>query len=90
MSFSNLAVPVAADTAIQVRFLQKYGLDLPSAVATGGIFSTVSEIIVQVGRCSSSRSWLAPDSIDFGRIDTNQIVVVVLIVDPPDRRRPRR
>ena len=24
--------------------------------------------------------WLAPDSIDFGRIDTNQIVVVVLIV----------
>ena len=23
--------------------------------------------------------WLAPDSIDFGRIDTNQIVVVVLI-----------
>ena len=28
MSFSNLAVPVAADTAMQVRFLQKNGLDL--------------------------------------------------------------
>ena len=49
MSFSNLAVPVAADTAIQVRFLQKQGLDLPSAVATGGVLSSVSEIIVQVG-----------------------------------------
>ncbi len=39
MSFSNLAVPIAADTAIQIRFLQKFGLDLSSAVATGGIFS---------------------------------------------------
>jgi uncharacterized membrane protein YbhN (UPF0104 family)/tRNA A-37 threonylcarbamoyl transferase component Bud32 len=78
MSFSNLAVPVAADTALQVRFLQRNGLDLSSAVAAGGILSSVSEIIVQVGLLFLSL-WLAPDSIDFGRIDTNQIVVVVLI-----------
>ena len=78
MSFSNLAVPVAADTALQVRFLQKNGLDLPSTVAAGGILSSVSEIIVQVGLLFLA-IWLAPDSIDFGRIDTNQIVVVVLI-----------
>jgi undecaprenyl-diphosphatase len=79
MSFSNLAVPVAADTALQVRFLQRNGLDLSSAVAAGGILSSVSEIIVQVGLLFLAL-WLAPDSIDFGRIDTNQIVVVVLIV----------
>jgi undecaprenyl-diphosphatase len=78
MSFSNLAVPVAADTALQVRFLQKNGLDLGSAVAAGGILSSVSEIIVQVGLLFLA-IWLAPDSIDFGRIDTNQIVVLVLI-----------
>src|SRR3954452_10436554 len=78
MSFSNLAVPVAADTALQVRFLQRNGLDLPSAVAAGGILSSVSEIIVQVGLLFLA-IWLAPDSIDFGRIDTNQIVVVVFI-----------
>src|SRR5215207_4647209 len=78
MSFSNLAVPVAADTAMQVRFLQKNGLDLGSAVAAGGILSSVTEIIVQVGLLFLA-IWLAPDSIDFGRIDTNQIVVVVLI-----------
>jgi undecaprenyl-diphosphatase len=77
MSFSNLAVPVAADTAMQVRFLQKQGLDLPSAVATGGVLSTVSEIVVQVGLLFVAL-WLAPDTIDFGRIDTAQIVVVVL------------
>jgi glycosyltransferase 2 family protein len=78
MSFSNLAVPVAADTALQVRFLQRNGLDLSSAVAAGGILSSVSEIVVQVGLLFLA-IWLAPDSIDFGRIDTNQIVVVVLI-----------
>ena len=79
MSFSNLAVPVAADTAIQIRFLQKFGLDLPSAVATGGIFSTVSEFFVQATLFFIAL-WLSPDSINFGKIDTNQIVVVVLIV----------
>jgi glycosyltransferase 2 family protein len=79
MSFSNLAVPVAADTALQVRFLQRNGLDLSSAVAAGGILSSLSEIIVQVGLLFLA-IWLAPDSIDFGRIDTDQIVVVVLIV----------
>ena len=80
MSFSNLAVPVAADTAIQVRFLQKQGLDLPSAVATGGVLSSVSEIIVQIALFFVAL-WLAPDSIDFGRIDTEQIAV-----DRADRR----
>jgi undecaprenyl-diphosphatase len=78
MSFSNLAVPVAADTAMQVRFLQKNGLDLGSAVAAGGILSSVTEIVVQVALLFVA-IWLAPDSIDFGRIDTNQIVVLVLI-----------
>jgi undecaprenyl-diphosphatase len=77
MSFSNLAVPVAADTALQVRFLQKQGLDLPSAVATGGVLSSVSEIIVQIGLFFVAL-WLAPDSIDLGRIDTGQIAWIVL------------
>jgi undecaprenyl-diphosphatase len=63
---------------MQVRFLQKQGLDLPSAVATGGVLSTVSEIIVQVGLFFLA-IWLSPDSIEFGRIDTNQVVVIVLV-----------
>ncbi len=78
MSFSNLAVPVAADAAVQIRFLQKFGLDLPSAVAIGGIFSSISELAVQAALFGVA-VWLSPDSINFGRIDTNQIVVVVLI-----------
>ena len=78
MSFSNLAVPVAADAAIQIRFLQKFGLDLASAVAIGGVFSSLSEIIVQASLFGIAL-WLSPDTINFGRIDTNQIVVLVLI-----------
>ena len=79
LSFSNLTVPVAADTAVQVRFLQKNGLQLSEAVAAGGVLSTVSEFIVQLGLFFLA-VWLAPDSIDLGRIDTDQLVVIVLIV----------
>jgi undecaprenyl-diphosphatase len=79
LAFANLAVPVAADAAMQVRFLQKSGLDLSEAVATGGLLSSISEIIVQGGLFAVALS-LAPSVIHFGRIDTTQIVVVVLIV----------
>jgi uncharacterized membrane protein YbhN (UPF0104 family)/membrane-associated phospholipid phosphatase/predicted Ser/Thr protein kinase len=79
MSFSNLAVPVAADAAMQVRFLQRQGLDLASAVATGGFLSSVTEIICQLGLLFLA-IWLAPDKIDFGNIDTSQVVVIALIV----------
>jgi len=79
MSFSNLAVPVAADAAMQVRFLQKQGLDLASAVATGGVLSSVTEIVCQIGLLFLAL-WLAPDRIDFGHVDTGQIVVIALIV----------
>ena len=78
MSFSNLAVPVAADAAMQVRFLQKQGLDLASAVATGGVLSSVSEIVCQLGLLFIA-IWLAPDKIDFGNIDTDQILAIGLI-----------
>jgi uncharacterized membrane protein YbhN (UPF0104 family)/tRNA A-37 threonylcarbamoyl transferase component Bud32 len=78
LSFANLAIPVAADTAMQVRFLQKNGLDLSEAVATGGVLSTVSELIVQAGLFVVALL-LAPSTIHFGHIDTSQIVVVVLI-----------
>jgi len=78
MSFSNLAVPVAADVTMQIRFLQRQGLDLSSAVAAGGVLSTVSEIIVQVGLLFLAL-WLTPDSIDFGNIDTDQIVQIALV-----------
>jgi glycosyltransferase 2 family protein len=78
MSFSNLAVPVAADVTMQIRFLQRQGLDLTSAVAAGGVLSTISEIVVQVGLLFLAL-WLAPDSIDFGNINTDQVLQIALV-----------
>lgn len=79
MAFSNLAVPVAADSAIQVRFLQRNGLDVASAIATGGVLSTVTEIAVQVGLFIVALR-LAPDTLDFGRIDATKLEVLVACV----------
>jgi undecaprenyl-diphosphatase len=77
MAFSNLAVPVAADAAVQVRFLQKVGLDLASAVAAGGLLSSISEIAVQIGLFFIALS-LAPTAIHLGRIDIARFEWVAL------------
>jgi glycosyltransferase 2 family protein len=44
MSFSNLAVPGIGGTGLQVRFLQKQGVDLSAAVAAGGLLSTLGNL----------------------------------------------
>ncbi|HEX8771228.1 MAG TPA: lysylphosphatidylglycerol synthase transmembrane domain-containing protein, partial [Acidimicrobiales bacterium] len=79
MSFSNLAIPVAADAALQIRFLQKNGMDLSSAVAAGGLLSAITEMVVQVGLLLVALS-LTPDSLNFGHIDAAQIELTIAIV----------
>src|SRR5437764_10765173 len=76
MAFSNLAVPVASDAAIQGRFLHKNGLDVASAVATGGVLSSVSEIAVQVGLFVLALRF-APDTLDFGHIDAAKLEAII-------------
>jgi glycosyltransferase 2 family protein len=79
MEYTNLAIPVAGDTAIQVRYLQKSGLDLTSAVATGGLLSTVVENACKLGLFFLAVA-LAPTAIHLGHINTGQVVVSVLAV----------
>jgi len=50
MSFSNLAVPVAADTAIQIRFLQKQGLARVANMAGGMIRWRASGLVTTGGQ----------------------------------------
>jgi uncharacterized membrane protein YbhN (UPF0104 family) len=76
MAFSNLAMPVAADSAIQVRFLQKNGLDIPSAIATGGILSSLTEIGVQLGMFLLALR-LAPDRFNVGHIDAAKLETII-------------
>jgi len=77
MGFSNVALPAGAETAVQVRFLQKQGLDLASALAVGGILSTVSEVVIQLGLFGIALV-LAPSAVDIGNIPTGSMAAVAL------------
>ncbi len=79
MSFSNLAVPAVGGLAAQVRFLQKQGLDLASAVAAGGLLATVGNIAAYVLLFFFALA-LSPTAIHTGDIPTDSIVSVLLII----------
>jgi tRNA A-37 threonylcarbamoyl transferase component Bud32 len=79
MGFSNVALPAGAESAVQVRFLQKQGLDLASALAVGGVLSTVSEFAVQLALFGVA-VWLAPARIDIGNVPVGSMAAVIAIV----------
>ena len=78
MSFSNLAVPAVGGMAAQIRFLQKQGVDLASAVASGGLLANVGNIVA----CTILffvALWLSPTSIDTGQIPVSSLVQVIIL-----------
>jgi len=77
MGFSNLAIPAVGGTAVQIRFLQKQGVDLGSAIASGGLLSTVANIATQLGLFFVAL-WLAPNNVNLGRIPTSGISETLL------------
>ena len=79
MSFSNLAVPAIGGMAAQIRFLQKQGVDLASAVASGGLLINVGNIVAQVLLLGIALL-LAPAKIHVEPIDTQKLVTLVLLV----------
>jgi undecaprenyl-diphosphatase len=78
MSFSNLAVPAIGGLAAQIRFLQKQGADLASAVASGGILMNAGNIFVQIIMFIVAIA-LSPVSIKTGKIPVSSIESFVLI-----------
>ncbi len=79
MSFSNLAVPAIGGMAAQIRFLQKQGVDLASAVASGGLLINVGNIVAQVMLLGVALL-LAPTPIHVDPIDTQKLVTLILLV----------
>jgi glycosyltransferase 2 family protein len=79
MSFSNLAVPAIGGMAAQIRFLQKQGVDLASAVASGGLLINVGNIVAQVLLLGVALL-LAPTRIKVEPIDTQKLVTLGLAV----------
>ncbi len=78
MSFSNLAVPAVGGMAAQIRFLQRQGVDLASAVASGGLLINVGNIVAQVLLLGVAVV-LSPTALKPGKIPTSSIVEVLLI-----------
>jgi undecaprenyl-diphosphatase len=78
MSFSNLAVPAIGGLAAQIRFLQKQGADLASAVASGGILMNAGNIVVQILMFIVAIA-LSPVTIKTGKIPVSSIESLVLI-----------
>jgi uncharacterized membrane protein YbhN (UPF0104 family)/membrane-associated phospholipid phosphatase/tRNA A-37 threonylcarbamoyl transferase component Bud32 len=78
MSFGNLAIPAIGGIAIQIRFLQKRGLDLASAVAAGGLLSTVANVVCQIALFGVALL-LSPNAVDIGPVDVDSAIRVVLL-----------
>jgi undecaprenyl-diphosphatase len=78
MSFSNLAIPGIGGQGMQVRFLQKLGVDLPSAVAAGGILSGFGGLVAAFG-CFAVALLVEPARVDLSLIPTNGLLLLLLI-----------
>jgi uncharacterized membrane protein YbhN (UPF0104 family)/membrane-associated phospholipid phosphatase len=79
MSFSNLAVPAIGGQGMQVRFLQKLGVDLSSAVAAGGLLSGAGALVAAAG-CFAVALVVEPARVDLSLIPTNGLLLFLVIV----------
>jgi undecaprenyl-diphosphatase len=80
MSFANLAVPAVGGNASQVRFLQKQGMDLAGAVASGGLLATAANLVAQLGLLVVALQLRPPHYHGTGQIDAGKLVQLVLIL----------
>lgn len=73
MSFSNLVIPVVGGAGLQIRFLQRQGADLPSAVAAGGVLSAAGTVLTQLPMFLVGL-WLSPRAVKVGGISTTGLL----------------
>jgi undecaprenyl-diphosphatase len=78
MSFANLAIPAVGGMASQVRFLQKQGVDLASAVASGGLLSTVANVVVSIALMFVAIA-VSPDAFKTGDIPAEGVLRLLLV-----------
>jgi uncharacterized membrane protein YbhN (UPF0104 family)/tRNA A-37 threonylcarbamoyl transferase component Bud32 len=78
MSFSNLAVPAIGGQGMQVRFLQKLGVDLGAAVAAGGVLSAFGGLVAALGLFALALL-VEPAHVDLSLIPTNGLLLATLL-----------
>jgi uncharacterized membrane protein YbhN (UPF0104 family) len=78
MTFASLAVPTVGATASQVRFLQRQGMELPAAVASGGFLVGFGNVVAQLLLLGVAIT-LAPKNYTPAHIDIGKFATVALI-----------
>ncbi|MBV8235074.1 MAG: flippase-like domain-containing protein [Acidimicrobiia bacterium] len=78
-SFSNLAVPYVGGAAVQIRYLQKQGIPITDAVASGGALMGAVNLVVQVIVFIVAVA-LIPDSLSLTKIQASDLVKVLLVL----------
>jgi len=76
-AFSNLALPFGS-TALQVRFLQRQGVPLASAVAAAGVVGVTGAVVAQVAVLALA-TLLSPRPVALVQLPTGVIVTVLEI-----------
>jgi uncharacterized membrane protein YbhN (UPF0104 family) len=84
-TYMNVVVPVLGGTVLQVRFLQRHGVELPAAIAAGGLLSAAGALLTELPIFLAA-VWLSPNAIRLGHVpvtgmlELGAVVVVVLAV----------
>lgn len=78
MSFSNLAIPGIGGTAVQVRFLQKQGVCIAGAIASGGVLAPVASIVAQCVLLPVALV-LSPTGVELGEIPTEGLTETLMV-----------
>ncbi len=79
MSFSNLAIPAIGGQAMQVRYLQKVGVDLSAAVAASGVLGAVGALIASAILFVLALA-LDPQRVDLSLIPTDGFLATLVLV----------
>jgi undecaprenyl-diphosphatase len=77
MSFSNLAVPGIGGLGMQIRFLQRQGIELSSAIAAGGLLSTVGNLAAVLVLFVLALV-LEPTRVNLSLLPTNGLAELIL------------
>jgi uncharacterized membrane protein YbhN (UPF0104 family) len=79
MSFTNRAVPGIGGIGSQIRLLQKQGVDLASAVASGAVLTAVAATLISIALFGIAVV-LSPTTLHFAKIPTSSIVQLAVLI----------
>ena len=79
VTYINVLIPVVGGTLLQIRFLQRRGVELPAAVAAVGVLSPAGAVITELPLFALAVA-LSPDDLHLQRVAVGGVLRAVIIV----------